>query len=79
MRTHKSDENMSDCEFHDHHKSIFVAPDVKDIVLIPNVVSCWEVCLYIRQVFPFVFYKTKPTLTMNSGALKSKCPKMRSK
>ena len=32
MRTHKSDENMSDCEFHDHHKSIFVAPDDKDLI-----------------------------------------------
>ena len=53
MSTHKSDENMPDCELYDHNKSIFVAPNVKDIVLIPNVVCCWEVCFYIRQVLPF--------------------------
>ena len=38
MGTHKSDENMPDCELYDHHKSIFVAPDIKDIMLISNVV-----------------------------------------
>ncbi len=38
MRTHKSDENMSDCKPYYHHKSIFVAPDVKDIMLVTNVV-----------------------------------------
>ena len=52
MCTHKSDENMPDCELDNHHKSIFVAPDVKDIMLVSNVVCCREVSLYIRQVLP---------------------------
>jgi len=38
MRTYKSDEDMPDCELYYHHKSIFVAPDVKDIMLVTNVV-----------------------------------------
>ncbi len=48
MSTHKSDEDMPDCELYDHNKSIFVASYVKDIMLIPNAVCCGEVCLYIR-------------------------------
>ena len=56
MSTHKSDENMPDCELYDHYKSIFVASNVKDIMLIPNVVSCGEVCLNIRKVLPFCFF-----------------------
>ena len=27
---------MPDCEFYDHYQTIFVTPDVKDIVLVPN-------------------------------------------
>ena len=27
---------MPDCEFYDHYQTIFVAPDVKDIVLVSN-------------------------------------------
>ena len=38
MSTHKSDENMPDCELYDHYQTIFIAPDVKDIMLVPNVV-----------------------------------------
>jgi len=34
MRTHKSDENMPDCKLYNHHKMIFVTPDVKDIMLV---------------------------------------------
>ena len=56
MSTHKSDENMPDCELYDHNKPIFVAPNVKDIMLIPNVVCCGEVCLYIRQVLPLCLF-----------------------
>ena len=56
MSTHKSDEDMPDCEFYDHYKSIFIAPDVKDIMLVSNVVCCGEICLYIRQVLPFCLF-----------------------
>ena len=38
MRTHKSDENMPDCELYDHYQTIFVTPDIKDIMLVTNVV-----------------------------------------
>ncbi len=38
MCTHKSDEYMPDCELYDHYQTIFIAPDVKDIMLVPNVV-----------------------------------------
>ena len=48
MRTHKSDENMPNCKLYDHYQTIFVAPDVKDIMLISNVVCRREICLYIR-------------------------------
>ena len=33
MGTHKTDENMPDCELYNHNKSIFVASNVKDIML----------------------------------------------
>ena len=56
MSTHKSDKNMSDCELYYHNKPIFVASNVKDIMLIPNVVCCGKVCLYIRQVLPLCFF-----------------------
>ena len=48
MSTHKSDENMPDCEFYDHYQTIFVTPNVKNIVLVSNVVRCGEISLYIR-------------------------------
>ena len=48
MCTHKSDEYMPDGELYNHHKSIFVAPDVKDIMLVSNIVSCGKINLYIR-------------------------------
>ncbi len=38
MRTYKSDEDMSDRKLYDHNKTIFVAPDVKNIMLISYVV-----------------------------------------
>ena len=38
---------MPDCELYDHNKPIFVAPNVKDIMLIPDVV-----CYTIVQVQP---------------------------
>jgi len=47
MCTHKSDKYMSYCELHYHHQTIFIAPDVKDIMLVPNVVCCWEICPYV--------------------------------
>ena len=56
MSTHKTNENMPDCELHDHNYSIFVAANVKDIMLIPNVVCCREVSLYIRQVLPLCLF-----------------------
>ena len=56
MSTHKSDEYMSYCELYDHYQTIFIAPDVKDIMLVPNVVCCGEVCLYIRQILPFCLF-----------------------
>ena len=56
MSTHKSDENMPDCELYDHNKAIFVAPNVKNIMLITNIVCCGEVCLYIRQVLPLCLF-----------------------
>ena len=56
MSTHKSDEDMPNCELHNYHKSIFIAPDVKDIMLVSNVICCREVCLYIRQVLPFCLF-----------------------
>ena len=48
MRTYKSDEDMPDCKLYYHHKSIFVTPDVKDIMLVSYVVRRREVCLYVR-------------------------------
>ena len=56
MSTHKSDEDMPDSELYNHHKSIFVAPDVEDIMLVTNIVCCGEVSLYIRQVLPFCHF-----------------------
>ena len=56
MRTHKSNKDMSDCELYNHNQTIFVAPDIKDIMLIPNIVCCGEVSLYIRQVLPFCLF-----------------------
>ena len=38
MRTYKSDKDMPDGELYNYYKSIFVAPDIKDIMLISNVV-----------------------------------------
>ena len=48
MRTYKSDKDMPDCKLYNHHKTIFVAPDVKDIMLVSYVVRRREVCLYVR-------------------------------
>ena len=56
MRTHKSYEDMSDCELNNHYQTIFVTSYVKDIILVPNVVCCGKVYLYIRQVFPFCLF-----------------------
>ena len=56
MSTHKSDEDMPDCELRDNNQTIFVTPYVKDIMLIPNVVCCGEVYLYIRQVLPLCLF-----------------------
>ena len=56
MSTHKSDEDMPYCEFYDHYQTILIAPDVKDIMLAPNVVCCGEICLYIRQVLPLCLF-----------------------
>ncbi len=56
MRTYKSDEDMPDCKLYYHHKSIFVTPDVKDIMLVSYVVCRGEICLYIRQVLPLCLF-----------------------
>ena len=56
MCTHKSDEYMPDCELHDHYQTIFIAPDVKDIMLIPNIVCRREICLYVRQILPLCLF-----------------------
>ena len=62
MRTHKSDKDMPDRKLYNHNKTVFVALDVKDIMLIPNVVSCGEICLYIRQVLPLcLLYDVVPS------------------
>ncbi len=56
MRTYKSNEYMPNCELYDHNKTVFIAPDVKDIMLVPYVICRREVCLYIRQVPPFCLF-----------------------
>ena len=56
MSSHKSDEDMPDCELYDHHKTVFVAPDVKDIMLVPYIVCRRKVCLDIRKVLPFCLF-----------------------
>gem|GEM_PF-2861008 len=47
---------MPDRELYDHNKTIFVAPDVKNIMLISYVVCQRKVNLYIRQVLPLRFF-----------------------
>jgi hypothetical protein len=39
MSTNKADENMSYRELHDYHETVFVAPDIKDIVLVANIIG----------------------------------------
>ena len=34
---------MPDCELYNHHKSIFVASDVKDIVLVAKIQHLYEI------------------------------------
>ncbi len=52
MCSHKSDEYMPDCELHYHYQTILVSPDVKDIMLVTNIVCRREVRLYLRQILP---------------------------
>lgn len=40
---------MPDCELYNHHKSIFVAPDVKDIVLVAKIQHLYEICKKIQE------------------------------
>ena len=56
MCTHKPDEYMPDCELHNYYQTIFVALNVKDIMLVSNIVCCGEVCLYIRQILPLCLF-----------------------
>ena len=34
---------MPDCELYNHHKSIFVAPNIKDIVLVAKIQHLYEI------------------------------------
>ena len=43
MSTNKSDEQMPNREFNDHHKTIFVTTDIKNIVLITHIIRCREI------------------------------------
>ncbi len=47
MSAYKSDEYMSDCEFYHHHKTVFIATYVENIMLIANVVCCRKINLYV--------------------------------
>ena len=52
MCADKPNEDMSYCEFDDHNESVFIASDVKDIVLVSNIISCREVGFDVREVIP---------------------------
>ncbi len=43
MCADKPNEDMSYREFDDHYESVFIASDVKDIVLVSNIISCREI------------------------------------
>ena len=47
MSAHKSDENVTNRELHNHYKTIFVAAYVENIMLVAYIVGSWEVNLYI--------------------------------
>ena len=47
MSAYKSDEYMSDCEFYHHHKTIFIATYVENIMLVAYIGGSREVNLYI--------------------------------
>ena len=43
MCADKPNEDMSYREFGDHNESVFIAFDIKDIVLVSNIISCREI------------------------------------
>ncbi len=47
MSAYKSDEYMSDCKFNNHHKTIFIATYVENIMLVAYIVSRRKINLYV--------------------------------
>ncbi len=52
MSANKSDEQMSNREFNDYHKTIFITTDIKNIVLITHIIRCREIQLDFSQIAP---------------------------
>lgn len=45
MCTYKADENMSYCELYDYHKTVLIATDVKNIMLVTYIISSRKIHL----------------------------------
>lgn len=52
MCAYKPYENVAYGEFDHDYQSVFIASDVKDVMLIANVISCRKINLYVRQISP---------------------------
>ena len=52
MCTHKADEDVSYCEFHYHYQAIFVASNVKYIMLVADIVGSRKIHSDVRQTSP---------------------------
>lgn len=48
MCAYKPYENVAYGEFDHDYQSVFIASDVKDVMLIANVISCRKINLYVR-------------------------------
>ena len=59
MSAHKPNKHMAYREFHHHHKTVFVSPDIEHITLIPNIVRCRKINLDVRKVLVISYQRSK--------------------
>ena len=53
---------MSDCELYNHHKSIFVAPNIKDIMLVAKIQHLYEISKKNKKIcrLGLIYYLSFP-------------------
>lgn len=68
MSSYPAYENVSHCKLDNNYQTVIVTLDIKYIVLIAHIISCWKIDFYVGKVFPFRFFgNVIPTFKSNLG------------